>query len=665
MDGRIHSLTVPVRNAAILVALQAASVAAAQEAFPKIPAVKLEKAPQIDGVISPGEWESASRIEIFTDPQTGKPHPDQTVAFLGYREDAIYVAFICTDARPDRIIAREIRPNNGLAGDDYVTFIINPLGSRDWNGRCFFQVSARGTQNEGISGGRTGKREWRGEWQAAAKRTETGYVVEMRIPWAVLNYRPGQAINMDIDLRRNHSSLNSFSQWGQTSVNSRNDLSGQWLAVFPPPPRGRRPWDALAYVSPEYDQPNFDLRAGADFRYRITNDFTGLFSAFPDFKNIENDVAGVDFTRTERFFGESRPFFQEGNGYFGFGNEYGFGTMFYSQRIREFDFGAKSFGQITPKVSGGVLATVEDGTKETTAVAGFRNQIDPNSSVALYGTALSWPGLNHQSFGGGYYKRFGNFWTELNLGYEKDQSRGLSDAGDVSFAYEAPRWFGIVAYKWIKPDFNPPLGFIPWVDRRGGYSYIEYDNFPRTGSLRKVGFDFDTAYYETYEGRVQQAGAGLSAHIITRNNVRIGANVSRWRYEDGNDATQGLSVRFHENNPFNRFGFYVETGERASEPSNFLSAYAQFRILPQVDLNAEQSISRFRGTDQLTVVGLSYQISPTRSLSGRLVSRNGDTNGYLAYRDAGAKGMETFVILGDPNAETWRTRIALKFVWAF
>ena len=40
------------------------------------------------------------------------------------------------------------------------------------------------------------------------------------------------------------------------------------------------------------------------------------------------------------------------------------------------------------------------------------------------------------------------------------------------------------------------------------------------------------------------------------------------------------------------------------------------------------------------------------------------SNYFLSYSSSGFTGMDWFVIIGDPNAEEWRNRVTVKFVWA-
>jgi hypothetical protein len=60
-----------------------------------------------------------------------------------------------------------------------------------------------------------------------------------------------------------------------------------------------------------------------------------------------------------------------------------------------------------------------------------------------------------------------------------------------------------------------------------------------------------------------------------------------------------------------------------------------------------------------------YELNPNQSINGRLVTRDGKTNAYVAFRQSGNRGVEYFVILGDPNADQSVSRLSLKAVWAF
>ncbi|MER3461625.1 MAG: hypothetical protein C4342_00915, partial [Armatimonadota bacterium] len=69
--------------------------------------------------------------------------------------------------------------------------------------------------------------------------------------------------------------------------------------------------------------------------------------------------------------------------------------------------------------------------------------------------------------------------------------------------------------------------------------------------------------------------------------------------------------------------------------------------------------------DAQHVFNVSYELSEFQSVSGRAIFRDGEWNVYATYRFSGDFGPEYFVIIGDPNARTFRSRIALKVVLPF
>lgn len=59
---------------------------------------------------------------------------------------------------------------------------------------------------------------------------------------------------------------------------------------------------------------------------------------------------------------------------------------------------------------------------------------------------------------------------------------------------------------------------------------------------------------------------------------------------------------------------------------------------------------------------MNYDLGNDFYLSGRAVKRDRDWNAYLSFRRSGIRGVEHFLILGDPNAQRFRPTIILKVV---
>lgn len=633
--------------------------------IPRLLGVKLASPPTIDGVIGADEWKDAARATRFIDSLNGQPVKDQTEAWLAYDKDAIYVAFYAHDEEPDGIVGREIKPGSEFDGEDVLALMINPQGTRTWDGRCVFRVNALNTQNESISGGRASKREWRGEWTSAVRRVSDGWCAELRIPWKVLNYPPGQERTMDLNFYRYQARTSIQSSWSDTTVQERAELNGYWVGVSPPVQSAKSLPKFLGYAAPEYDDGNSGLRMGLDVKYAFTPQFSGLVSINPDFKNIESEIAGIDFTRTERYLGEARPFFNEGSDYFDVGSyPFGFAQMFYSRRVANMDWGAKAYGQISPTLGVGALVAVDTGD-QTSTVMRINKNLGPKKSFNAWYTGVERPGESSSAAGFTAKVGQGNYNLGFNIANSRQGTGPSATAGDADFTYQVPHWFTYVKYQWIPPDFASPLAYIPWTDRRGGYLYNEYNMQYRSGPLKRSHADFFSSYYEQYDGTEQQKGVEVGASVVTRSDIKLGAGISRNVFYGERDDTQSLRVTFNESNRYKKLGLSYDWGEREGRSTRYTSVNGSYRLFKGLDLGVAWSLFNFTGEERLGIVTLGYEITPLDSISGRFVNRSGSVNAFLAYRHGGGSGIEYYVIVGDPNADKWRSRVSLKVVWAF
>lgn len=107
--------------------------AAPQPRTTHVQAVVLPLAPKIDGKLDP-VWHSASCIDSF-EGLGGEKLTQKTEAYVGYRDEAIYIAFVCHESRMEDIIAAARQRDSVIYGDDCVEIFINP----DRNLKTYFQ----------------------------------------------------------------------------------------------------------------------------------------------------------------------------------------------------------------------------------------------------------------------------------------------------------------------------------------------------------------------------------------------------------------------------------------------------------------------------------------------------------------------------------------------
>jgi hypothetical protein len=104
-------------------------------------------------------------------------------------------------------------------------------------------------------------------------------------------------------------------------------------------------------------------------------------------------------------------------------------------------------------------------------------------------------------------------------------------------------------------------------------------------------------------------------------------------------------------------------GRRAGAPITFITPSVTWRFGEKLTVGVASALLFHTEDEQQHIVTFNYDFSPERGISGRLVAQTGGTNAYFAYRRSGYGGVETFFILGDPNATRFKRRIMTKVIW--
>ena len=102
--------------------------------------------PDIDGIISDGEWQVPDSAVNFTqmEPRPGLPATEATTAYISYDSNTIYAAFILYHEDPSGIVASIQQRDKLTKNDDLIAltldtyndkrkgyvFLVNPLGTQ-------------------------------------------------------------------------------------------------------------------------------------------------------------------------------------------------------------------------------------------------------------------------------------------------------------------------------------------------------------------------------------------------------------------------------------------------------------------------------------------------------------------------------------------------------
>jgi len=288
-------------------------------------------------------WQGVARADNFTEHQPGdqtKP-PVETAAFITYDEDKLYVSFVCYDNPAD--IRASHADRERVFDDDNVVLLLDTFGDASW--AYTLNVNPYGVQADALWSPNTGQdRGFDLIWESAATVTDSGYQVEMAIPFAALRFPNRDQQTWKVDFYRNHprETQRAYSwaaynrndqcwpcQWGtitgieNVSPGKGIELIGAWVGQqggsitremkTEPEVEGTR--NGSYDYGFDYDDALGALSFGG--KYSLSSDITVEATYNPDFSQIEADAGQIDVNTTfALFYPERRPFFQEGSDIF-------------------------------------------------------------------------------------------------------------------------------------------------------------------------------------------------------------------------------------------------------------------------------------------------------------------------------------------------------------
>lgn len=306
---------------------------------------------EIDGRIVETAWRTAAHSTNFVERYPGDmTRPEVfTEVFVTYDSTYLYVAFDCHDD-PSRIRATRCQRDQ-FSSDDAVGLLLDTYSSASWAYEFF--VNPHGIQQDylwsSISGDDPG---FDLNWVSAAQITDSGYQVEMAIPFANLRFPNKDIQSWKADFRRGRP-RESYTEYSWAAYD-RNERCGpcQWGTLEGVTmPRQAKSLEILpTFVAseagnlPDRSDPGSRLDNGdimgspsLGIKYSVTSDIIVDGAVNPDFSQIESDAAQIDVNSPiALYYPERRPFFQEGTDIFRT-----LFNSFYSRSINDPEYAAK------------------------------------------------------------------------------------------------------------------------------------------------------------------------------------------------------------------------------------------------------------------------------------------------------------------------------------
>jgi len=309
----------------------------------------------VDGELDDKIWQYAETfsLNIVNYPLNNKKSPVKTTAKVIENGEYIYISFLAEDPNPEDIQAF-LGDRDTRWGDDIVGIKFDTYNNRRLNYEFF--VNPFGVQHDSIKNEMTGSTNdsWNGIWDSYGKITESGYQVEMAIPYRILNFADNNDVKTwafelirsyprDTRLRISHIPLDRDNDcWlCQYPVfkGFQNAETGKNLMITPALVANSNEYRDI--YDPQDDWHNEDeVDAGIDIRWGINANTLLNATLNPDFSTVEVDAGQLSINKTySLFYDEKRPFFLENSDYFASNYD-----LVYTRNIADPDYGAKLTG---------------------------------------------------------------------------------------------------------------------------------------------------------------------------------------------------------------------------------------------------------------------------------------------------------------------------------
>jgi hypothetical protein len=626
----------------------------------------------VDGALDDAAWKGAAVADRFWISEQERWPSEQTEVLITADREYLYVGFKVYDSQPQAIQALQTRRSAGLGFDDQVAVELDPFLS--YREISSYSVNANGVQDDAITGGRARQLEWKGDWQAAAMRTAYGWSAEIAIPFSILNFEPGTTA-LGVNFLRYHHRTGQWSRWADITVRALPEEMGRLVGFELPQVARAQPWTLMPYALAGRNIPDKRgnvretlVTAGAELRYQPRPNLTGVLSLNPDFSQVEAALTDINFSYNEKFLSDLRPFFQEGSAYFGKRSDY-----FYSNRIPDFDYGAKFFSR-AGGYQLGALATRGPQERSDYVVRAER-EFDATHSVGGMVVGSEQPDLRNWLYmvrgqgrepsGLNYAFEAAATSTELQPGdafdaavtnTELQPGDGSRLAGTLGWAQDF--WSIAVTADRYTLNYQPLNALLAddLPDTSGSLGSVNYFRDLGEGPVREVQGNISLHYRQTGDGRLQRRTWNAGGTVESRAQVRIGlwytagpyrpvgATAGSWSDTVNDDDYWTASVDFNTRSSRLGYGASMSSGELGGGDYDYLIGYAFIRPTAVTFLSASsERLSNFGDFDQ-TIVVARWDISKRQSIAGRYVTADSGEAYRLAYALNLRKNLDFFLV---------------------
>ena len=547
----------------------------------------------LDGVLDEPVWDRAQHGGefIMQDPVLGGAPSERTEVRIVYDKDHLYIGATLYDSEPDKLKGNTRKRDEFLSADDRFMWTMDTFLNQQTG--YFFEMNPAGLMADALKApSGANAREWDGIWNARARQSEIGWVLEIDLPFRSLAFDPNApawGINFQRTVRRKQEELlwtgHQRNQGLQRMANAglllglRDVSPGRGFEV--------RPYaSGYAAAAPGRTPPvgsDTSGDIGVDLAYNLTPSLRAVATINTDFAETEVDQRLVNLTRFPLFLPERRTFFLDGQTYF----DLPFNS-FFSRRIglvngqpQPIVAGGKLNGQTGRNDLGGLyVRTAEDdgAPGESFFVGRWRRRLLRQSYVgAFYTGRTTHDGLGadtRHTAGVDFRIATAEFLGNRNLaatGYWVSHSAGGGGSDTDAYAgrveYLNDIWEATADLQVVGKDYDPAVGFTPRREYRFYNPEVIWSPRPKTRHpyIRRFRFGFDPELYTDLQNRKQSMSLDVTAfrlELHSGDNVEVGLTPSYERLDDPFQIAAGVVLPGGTDYDFTRYRVAINTANQ-------------------------------------------------------------------------------------------------------
>lgn len=434
----------------------------------------------IDGFLTEEVWSQAAETSDFMQfiPVDGRPSDDGTKIRIWYSAVALYVGIEADEIHGQ--VRSTLADRDKLENDDSITLILDTYNDR--RSAFAFVVNPLGQQGDGMlkdatafSGGSlpfSVDENPDFHFTSSGRLTETGYVVEIEIPFKSLRFANATVQDWGFNVLRKVQHSGYWSSWsgarlGEASFLAQSgsligltELSRGRVLEINPEVRGalRRGPDPEEFESDTTDP------LGLNVRYGLSSNMVLNATLNPDFSQIEADVVQINYDpRRSVSYPEKRPFFLDGIEMFSSPSQ-----LIYTRSIANPVAAAKVAGK-SGSMTIAALSAVDNGGPSIAEIdAAYVNAIRLKKDLGgLNSAGLVFTDRTHEDWSNrvmavdanAIIKEKYNLRGQVGFSSTSDID-GLAPMWNLSSSFSTRKWSGGLGSTGFHADFDPAVGFL-------------------------------------------------------------------------------------------------------------------------------------------------------------------------------------------------------------